>query len=286
MAPKPRSRPSKKTISKVKKVMAKKTKQKAKSNLDTKFVQCTTNLVVSAAQGVTVFNYLYAPIPMIYNNPNSIGFNQQFNFYAQQYERVRINKMTIEYIPKANVLDLATAQNDALFTLTGDGLIHTCIDRNSAAPSNISMIQKYPSYKAYSVLKKFKRHYKVLWPKGVWLDAKKPLSDQQSIIDQIGGNGTVTMYAENLLEDVSELFNEPIANLKVTWDCVFEAFSPPTLKFDIDASGNKTILLTAQESVVSVPISKITALNGTIQDYITQPNDDTQYPIDNTFKPI
>lgn len=265
------SKVSKATKNKIIKQKSKSDKKKAKVNLDTKSVVCTTNLICNASQGVTVNNYVYAGIPFAFNNPNSLGYNQLYNFYCSQYQRVRINKMVVKVVPKANVLDQGNAQLDSNFAVNGDGLVHTCIDRDSIAPASIATIQKYPSYKPFSVMKTFSRAMKVLWPKGTWLSTKNALDSPTSLalLQQLGATGTVTLYAENLLEDNWEILNEPWANIEIQWHCVFQGYDAPAMKVSQDPSGNNIYTLYPQPAIPVVAQSTLSAVTGQLNgDYV------------------
>lgn len=289
MAKKPSStsKVSKATKNKVLKQKSKSDKKKAKVNLDTKSVVCTTNLVFNATQGALVSNYVYAGIPFAFNNPNSLGYNMLYNFYKDQYQRVRINKMVVKVTPKANVLDQGNAQLDSNFNLSGDGLVHTVIDRDSIGPSNISTLMKYPSYKPFSVMKPFTREYKCLWPKGVWLPAKQALDSQQSlaILQQVGATGTVTIYGENLLEDNYEILNEPWANIEIQWHCVFQGYDGTAMKVTQDASGNNIYSIIPQQAITNAPQSQITVVRGTVRNDITVDLTGAPVAVDDTTNP-
>lgn len=272
------SKMSKATKNKAIKSKSRSDKKKAKVNLDTKSVTCTTNVICNAGQGVLVNNYVYAGIPFAFNNPNSLGYNQLYNFYCSQYQRVRINKMTVKVTPKVNVLDQGNAQLDANFALNGDGLVHTCIDRDSIAPASIATIQKYPSYKQYSVMKPFTRVYKVLWPKGTWLSCKNPIDSASSLalLQSVGATGTITIYGENILEDNYEILNEPWANIEIKWDCVFQGYDAPAMKVSQDASGNNIYTLFPQPAIPVVAQSPLTAVSGQLNgDYVIDQSGNT-----------
>lgn len=202
-------------------VVSKNRVKKAKQNMDTFFLKTKTLLTLTPAQGVSVSNYIYGGFVM---NPgagtNFYTNNAEFNLYKLQYDKFRVNSVKLIVRPKANVLDQTNAQNDSNFTLTGDGMIHTCIDRDGLAPSSISVISRYPSYKKYRVDKPFSRSYAIKYPTGVWLDCDDPATFSMS--KELGLTGGITIYAEDLLEDSREVFNEPWAEVEVQYNIVFQ----------------------------------------------------------------
>jgi hypothetical protein len=140
--------PRKPTLKRAKKIVAKSIKSKAKKNMDTFFLQAKNVGLLLPKQGVSVANYCYFAVSIDPTAPSSgMSYlnNSEFMLYQTMYDRYRVNSVTISVTPKANVLDFAQAQNDGDFTVTGDGMVHTCIDRDGTAPSNIAAISRYPS---------------------------------------------------------------------------------------------------------------------------------------------
>lgn len=220
-------RGGKRFFRKGKKAVAKVKKAKAKKNMDTFFLACKYNLMMRAGQGVQVANYFYNvwnlldPAGAGGLGPWSVHNIPEFKLYATLYDKVRVNSITVRWTPKANVLDQAIGQADSTYNVSGDGMVHTCIDRDGAAPSSITQIRKYSSYRAYSVMKKAQRTYSIKYPTGVWLDCQNLFSDM-TLLTRLGATGSITMYAENLLEDNYELINEPWASVELTYNCVFQ----------------------------------------------------------------
>lgn len=246
------------------------TKQ-AKSNTDTKFVRIEQSFTLKPTQGVKVSNYV-SWFPQLCDptgtNPVSAASSPKFGIYAYMYDRVRINRMKITITPKANVLDQGNAQLDTDYNLTGDGLVHTCLDRNSAPPQSIQAIQYYPSYKSYSNLKKFVRVYSVKYPRDVWLDCKNGKIDfsDTTFPSKLGLFGGIMIYGENFLEDQFEVLNEPWATAKVEYDCVFQGQSMNNISATFDDSGNITsISLSPYKTNVYTP-SPLMPISGTYHD--------------------
>jgi len=156
-----------------------------------------------------------------------------------QYDRWRIHSVTVSVVPRFNVLDAATAQNDGSYVLSGDGLVHTVLDRDGNGPQNIGQMQRYASYKSYSTLKKFSRTYAVKYPKDVWFDCQRlGTNDGDNARNNIGLQGTITLYAENFLEDNYELLNEPWATVKLSYNISFQGRTGNNLTVTVDNDGN------------------------------------------------
>lgn len=220
----------------MRKVLAKKKKAQASQNKDTFFLKAHMEAVLTPAQGVTVANYL-SWFPQLLNATSAYGVanNAEFQFWCKLYDQVRVNSMTIRVVPKANVLDQTNAQKDADFRVTGDGLIHHVIDRDGVGPQNISLLQRYSSYRKSSVLKPWTRSYSIKYPIDIWLDTENIFEDE-SLLRRLGANGGIYVYAENLLEDIGELFNEPYASVYITYNCVFRGKTMGALTFNDDGS--------------------------------------------------
>lgn len=246
-------RTSKPSLRKAKQMVTKNRKAKAKKNMDTFFLRAKVQSTLIPAQGALVANYLYQHFSLMDSAlPTGITQIPEFNLYRVQYDKVRINSIHVVVTPKANVLDVATAQNDGAYNLTGDGMVHTCIDRDNAAPSNIAAIERYPSYKAYSQRKKFSRQYSIRWPTGVWLDCQNIYQDQ-TLLNRLGCFGGVTMYGENFLEDQLEITNEPWVKVEIFYNCVFQGKTSASLAVANDG----TVTLRPHELFTSLPFTPL-----------------------------
>lgn len=217
-----------------KKAATKQRRRARKQNKDTHFERVTTSFLVTPQQGVTTTNYMYAYVSLLATGStgSSITDNTQFQFLRKMYDRVRVNRVKVSWVPKANVLSLDQAQNDALLNASGDGMIHTAIDRDGSVPVAKSAFLNYPSYKPFSILKKWSRSYATTYPKSIWLDADDFLSADTQTNRAIGLYGGVSLYAENILEDSGELINEPLGTMTVEWDCVFQGRSLRSISVD------------------------------------------------------
>lgn len=237
------------TLRKAKAVVRRAKRVAKKSNSDTFAATITTNVALVPTQGVSVANYLYTCFNLFDTNAPSwsVGVLPEFKMYCNMYDRVRINGIRIRATPKANVFGQDAAQNDASLNLTGDNMIHTAIDRTGAAPGNIKQIAKYPSYRQYNQRKPFTRYYGVKYPRGVWFQTTSltsptalPASVTTPGID-MGLFGGITLYAENFVEENGEIFNEPWANVKIDFYCVFQGKALNTITYD--AAGIITLSL-------------------------------------------
>lgn len=232
------------SLRKAKAMVTKVHKAKAKKNRDNFFYQARTQLLIKPVQGVTVANYIYQGFNLL--DPGGAGGQgswsihniPEFNLFRSIYDKVRVNSVTVRVVPRANVFSQDAAQNDGSLNLTGDGMIHTVVDRDNLGPSNIAQLRKYPSYKAYSVMKPFTRSYAIKYPTGVWLDTST-LANMYSdlpMLDRMGGFGGITLYAENLPEDNGEIFNEPWASVEIRYNCVFQGKTSSTVSWDPDTN--------------------------------------------------
>lgn len=279
MAHKGSKRPS---MKKAKRMVAKSHKSKAKKNMDTFFLKAKTVFNVVPKQGVSVANFVYGVSPLLGSN---LLNNAEFNLYKLQYDKFRVNSVTAKWIPKANVLDQATAQSDASYNLTGDGAIHTCIDRDGAAPSSTAAISRYPSYKKMSLMKTWSRTYSIKYPQGVWLDCQDPIGATQ-VVATLGLAGSVTWYAENFIEDNYEVYNEPVAALEISWSIVFQGKTSASLTFATDDSGLVIgVTMTPFQLGTTLPLSPLLNVRGSIADtrLVDETND---VPIDDQGQPI
>lgn len=221
MPPRKTRKARKPSMAKAKKMVTKQRKTKAKKNLDTFFFKSKVTATITPQQGALVANYIYNSFTLDPTGASAAFMsNAEFNLYRGLYDKFRVNSVKVTFIPKANVLDQVNNNNDTQLNTTGDGKIHHCIDRDGVAPSSISRISRYPSYKNTSVLKKFSRIYSVKYPMGIWIDCDAPAGFTMS--RELGLTGGVTIYAENILEDSGEVYNEPWASVLVEHNIVFQ----------------------------------------------------------------
>jgi len=267
---------------KAKRMVGKAHKKQAKKNMDTFFLKCKSNYNVIPSQGAYVANYVMGFAPLLGTN---LLNNAEFNLYRLQYDKYRVNSVTAKWIPKANVFDSATAQQDAAYNLNGDGAIHTCIDRDGQAPTSTAAISRYPSYGKKSVLKTWSRTYSVKYPVGIWLDCQGPVDNTQ-ISATLGLGGGVNWYAENFIEDNYEVFNEPVAALELSWNVVFQGKTSASLTFATDENGLVIgVTMTPFQLGVTLAPSPLQNVRGTIADtrLVDEVND---VPIDDQGVPI
>jgi len=242
------------TVKKATKVVANKKRIQRKSNLDTMAMSFRTEGQIVPFQGITVANYSYTTLPLLNSNMN-IGCTQlkEFVLYNSMYDQVRVNSISVTVTPKANVLDYTQAQNDALFTLNGDGLLHHVIDRDGQAPTNIGSLQRYPSYRKTSLLKPFTRRYQVTYPPGVWLDCQNIYEDE-TLLKRLGLYGGIYIYGENFLEDSGEAFNEPVATIVVTYNVVFRGKTSGNLSYNTETGAITILPLLESSNAAPTPI--------------------------------
>lgn len=255
-------KPKRPTMKRAKKMLARRKKSMAKKNMDTYFLRTRITASILPSQGITVSNYISSFWKLL-DQTSAVGVTQssEFTLFSNIYDRVRVNRMRIRVVPKANVLDQATAQNDANLTVSGDGRVHTAIYRDpDGFSTSVSRFQRQPSYRAYSVLKPFTRSYQIKYPTGVWLNCQDIYSDE-TLLQRLGAYGGVGLYAENVLEDAGEIFNEPWASLEISYDCVFQGKVSAVLTQD--ESGNVCI---APPTATTVAPSRIVGISGTFND--------------------
>lgn len=257
-------------MKKAQRVVGKVRKSKAKRNMDTFFLQVKNTGIITPTQGVAVSNYVYNAWSLDPTAPSS-GMshltNTEFILYQSMYDKYRINSVTVTVTPKANVFDAGQAQNDAAYTLTGDGMVHTCIDRDGIAPSNIYAISRYPSYRKFSALKKFSRKYAIRYPTGVWIDCQTPGTFPAP--KELGLTGGITIYAENLIEDKGELYNEPWAEVHVAYDIVFQGKTMNKLSAVRDEDGKLvSVTLEPYAPEDNLEQSLVRAIRGTEHDEV------------------
>lgn len=263
-------RPAKRAMKAAKRVLNKQKAAKAKKNMDTYFQRCRTEATLVPSQGLTVSNYIYAYWSLLAPGANSLYDNAQFQQNALIFDKFRVNRVKVSFTPKANVMDAIWANADATLKLHGSGVVHTAIDRDGAAPSSVSQIVQMPSYRRASALKKFSRAYSVSYPTGTWLDCQSYRAQgggYAEVAGSLGLNGGVTLYCEDLPEDIDEIFNEPWAEIVVEWDVVFQGRNPPKTAFQLDASGNVIgYTITPNDPAENKAFSLSASKRGTIQD--------------------
>lgn len=263
----PRYRKSKKarkpTLKRAKRIVGKVHKAKAKKNMDTFFFKSKVTAAIIPSQG----NIVTGPANYIYNSftldPAGAGSaytnNSEFQLYRSMYDKFRVNSVRVTFTPKANVLDQANNNNDTQYNTTGDGMVHHVVDRDSIAPSSIARMTRYPSYRKTSVLKKFTRTYSVKYPMGVWIDCDAP--SQFSLSRELGLEGGVTIYAENILEDSGEVYNEPWASVLVEHNIVFQGKTQGLLKGVYDLITNELIGVTSEFTSTDPNLTESTLRN-------------------------
>lgn len=230
---------------------------KARKNEDTFSLVCRSTATSVPVQGGSVANYVYIAAQLINpTSPNSVLNNAEYRLFNTIYDQVRINKVVLKITPKANFLSQDQAQNDAL-NVYGDGLVHHVVDRNSIPAANTDVFKKYSSYSKTSVLKPMTRSYSVKYPDGVWLDCRSETVDE-TLLRRLGLLGGVFVYAENLLEDYLEVFNEPWAGIEWEYHCVFRGKGVPQLTFDNDG----TITMTPPELLPAAVPSTLADIRG------------------------
>lgn len=277
----PRRTARKPSMKKAKAMVTKNHKQKAKRNMDTYFLRCRTVANVTPVQGVAVHNYVYQVFNMdpingqIYET--SYLKNAEFKLWSLQYDKFRVNSVTVVVTPKANVLDLANAQNDTAYKLTGDGCVHTVIDRDGKAPSSIAQLARYPSYRKYSVTKKFSRTYAIKYPTGIWLDCDAPALFSMS--KELGLTGSITMYAEDLLEDSGEVYNEPWAQIEVFYNIVFQGKTSNSLSAVYTEGEITGVCINKNDATLNLPETPFRNVRGTINVDTRTDNDVYEIPI-------
>lgn len=258
MPPRTQKQPSKKTMAKARRQMAKTRKSKAARNMDTFFYKAKSSIQVLPKQGVTVANYVYNQIALMDSSTTwSCTQLAEFKLYASLYDKVRINSVKVRVVPKANVLDQVNAQNEDALNVSGSGMAYHVIDRDGIAPSNVSALLRYPSVKRTSVLKPFTRSYAIRWPTGTWLDCQNIYSET-SVLQRLGCFGGITVYAENILEEQLELFNEGWATFEMEWNCVFQGKTSAALSLTEDGS----IKVTPHDTIANLVPSDVLPVYG------------------------
>ena len=231
------------------------------SNKDTFSVQLRSTGTIVPTQGIVAANYFYTTIPLM-GTTIDIGVTQnaEFKLYKNMYDQVRINSVHIKVTPKANVLSQSEATNDAALNLKGDGIVHTVIDRDNLPSTQVSRLIRYPSYKAYSVMKTFTRDYAITWGRDEWLDTEDLYADM-NYLRRMGALGGIYLYAENLLENGGELLNEPWGQIEVTYGVVFRGKVQSSLA--VNEAGDVTV---GKPGTTETPPTPLINLMGTIND--------------------
>lgn len=261
MAPRPRTRRARKpTLAKAKKMVTKLHKSKAKRNMDTYFLKTKVVGTITPQQGVSVANYFYNSFTLDPTGTSAAYIsNAEFQLWRLQYDKFRVNSVKITLTTKANVLDQANNNNDGNLNTTGDGMVHTCVDRDGIAPSSKALISRYPSYRKFSVLKPFSRSYSVKYPTGVWIDCDNPSAFTMS--KELGLTGGITLYAENILEDNYEVFNEPWATVVVEHNIVFQGKTSNSLSGVYDEDQNLVGVTIGQIRLADLPLQATPFVN-------------------------
>lgn len=249
-------------MKRAKKQIANRKKKMASKNQDTFFLRTRVLASIVPTQGVTVANYISLFWKLL-DPTSSVGVTQssEFGLFKSIYDRVRVNRMRIKITPKANVLDQVNAQDEDNLNVSGDGKVHTAVFRESDGFSaTTTRMMRQPSYRGYSILKPFTRTYGITYPKGVWLDCQNIYSDE-TLLKRLGAYGGVGIYAENVLEENLEIFNEPWAAVEISYDCVFQSKIVGSLSLTDDGS-----VLVAPPQVTTVPPSQLVGISGTFND--------------------
>lgn len=112
-------------------------KSKAKRAMDTFFLKVKTEAMLTPNQGTSVANYIYNSFTLSPVNVGTLSYwsNKEFNLYRIQYDKFRVNTVTVQVVPKSNVLDQTKGQDASLFNVNGDGCWHTVIDRIPPLPA-------------------------------------------------------------------------------------------------------------------------------------------------------
>lgn len=253
----------KKTMKKAVRRVAQRKKGMAKKNMDTYFLRTRVLATIVPSQGATVANYIAAFWQLL--DPTSVvGVTQssEFGLFKNIYDRVRVNRMRVKITPKANVLDQQQAQNEADLNVSGDGKIHTAVLREpDGYVRSVPRLQRQPSYRGYSVLKPFTREYQISYPKDVWLDCQNIYNDE-TLLRRLGAYGGVGIYGENILEENLEIFNEPWAQVEISYDCVFQGKVVSALTLDKD-TGAVTV---SKPTFDTGGFSQLVAISGTFND--------------------
>lgn len=252
---------------KAQKVVTKVRKAKAKRNMDTFFLRVKTEAMIIPVQGLATANYFFATHTLSPVNSSSLSYNNnaEFNLYRLQYDKFRVNSVHVKVIPKANFLSQVEAQNEDALNVSGDGLWHTVIDRDSNGISNVAALSRYPSYRKFDQKKPWSRSYAVRYPTGVWIDCQAPATFEMD--KSIGLQGGITMYAENFLEENSELFNEPVAQIEVSYNIVFQGKTSHSLSAVRDEEGNLVgMTITADNGKNNVAETPFSNIRGSLAD--------------------
>lgn len=275
-----KTRSSKPSMAKAKRMVTKQHKAKAKKNMDTYFLKTKNTVTVTPSQGVAVSNYFYQAYTLDPGNTGGTALylqNAEFLLWKLQYDKFRVNSVKITVVPKANVLDQATHGSDSVLNSSGDGLVHTAIDRDGLAPSSKAIITRYPSYRKYSVLKPFSRSYAIKYPTGIWADCDN--IGAFSMAKELGLTGGITLYAENILEENSEVFNEPWATITVEYSIVFQGKTSNSLSGVYQDGELVGVTISKVDPTVMLELSPQANVSGTLSSDTRTQDDQTQIAI-------
>jgi len=266
MPPRRNRRARKPSMAKAKAMVTKNHKAKAKRNMDTFFLKARNIVTLIPTQGATVANYVYQNFTMDPTGADAITYihNAEFNLFKLQYDKFRVNSVSIKLTPKANVLNLEVGQGNTQ-NLTGDGLWHTVIDRDGVGPSSKAKMSRFPSYRKYSLLKGFSRTYAIKYPTGVWIDCDSPGSF--NLAKELGLQGGISVYADNILEDKFEIFNQPLCQVEVSYNIVFQGKTSNSLSGVYDDEGNLSgITINALQLGDNLDVTPFANVSGTLKD--------------------
>lgn len=232
-------------------------RKKAVQNKDTHSYKLVREFMVplsSASPPSLAKNYIgtYQPLALSDGSYQSVWTFPEFAMYCNQYDRVRINSVTIQWIPKANVFDAEHVFIDTNVVSSGDMCFHTVIDQDSRAPLNIATLQRYSSYKKFRILKPWKRTMRMTYPKGYWLNCQGPLSDANTL-QSIGGGAYLTAYAEDLPVLTAATTWNDVGSFKIVYNVVFQGKQTPKLTVNEDGS----VLLHPMKNIYSLPPTDI-----------------------------
>lgn len=183
-------------------------------------------------------NYIgtYQPLAISDGTYQSVWTFPEFALYCNQYDRVRVNSVTIQWIPKANVFDANNVFTNTSVVSSGDMCFHTAIDQDSKPALNIASLQRMPSYKKFRITKPWSRTMRMTYPKSYWINTAGPLSDANTL-QSIGGCAYLTAYAEDLpVTNVDPDILSDIGSFKITYNVVFQGKVLPKLTVNDDGS--------------------------------------------------
>jgi len=171
-------------------------------------------------------------------NPNSssgVASIPEFRMWAGMYDRFRVTGVKIRVTPRIDSINQMAVTASASNTANdGAGVYYVVKDRDSSAPSSIPQIRRYKNTRVYKETKPCTASYNIKFPKGFWLDTNADYApgsgtQGQTMMNQIGGAGGITVYAENILEKAGQIVNYTWADVEVTWTCAFQCYNPRTI---------------------------------------------------------